>query len=82
MAPWILAHLFEQLSESLELGLELSVMVLQDLHTSLQTALVLSQQFGLRDHLCVTRLIIVVIVSGEGGWMGEIFMEIMGMLFM
>lgn len=46
-------HLFEQLSQSLELGLELSVVVLEYLHARLKPALVLAQQLRLGNHITV-----------------------------
>lgn len=46
-------YLLEQLSQSLELSLELSIVVLEYLHARLEAALVLAQQFSLRDHITV-----------------------------
>lgn len=44
----VFLHLVEELSEAVELGLQLFVVFLQDVHAALQPALVLSQQLGLR----------------------------------
>lgn len=48
-------YLLQQLSQPVQLGLQLFVVVLQYLHTGLQTAFVLPQQFGLGDELGVAR---------------------------
>lgn len=44
-------HLLQQLPESVQLRLQLLVVVLQDLHARLQPPLVLPQELGLGDEL-------------------------------
>lgn len=46
-------YLLQQLPEPVQLGLELFVVVLQDLHAGFQPSFVLPQQFGLGDELGV-----------------------------
>lgn len=48
-------YLLQQLSQPVQLGLQLFVVVLQYLHPGLQAPFVLPQQFGLGDELGVTR---------------------------
>lgn len=49
----VCVYLLQQLSEPVQLGLQLFVVVLEYLHPSLQTSFVLAQQFGLSDELSV-----------------------------
>lgn len=46
-------YLLQQLSEPVQLGLQLFVVVLEDLHPRLQPSFVLPQEFGLGDELGV-----------------------------
>lgn len=46
-------YLLQQLPEPVQLGLQLFVVVLQNLHPSLQSSFVLTQQFGLGNELCI-----------------------------
>lgn len=46
-----IAHLVEQLPESLKLSFELTIVILKYLHSSFQSAFVLSQKFRFRHHI-------------------------------